>query len=173
MSINLSISSKERVARWVQRPFLNKLLAWAVQLIVPRQRVGVVAVVVDENGRFLMLKHVFHPHAPWGLPGGWLKRNEDPPAGVLREIKEETGLTAVIDSLLVLTHETQPSHIGIAYLAHAQATELTLSSEIIEGGWFDTDNLPAPMLTLHKTAVKTAVGRLKRDLRSVDQLNNR
>lgn len=173
MNINLSVSSKERVARWVQRPFLNKLLAWAVQLIVPRQRVGVVAVVVDENGRFLMLKHVFHPHAPWGLPGGWLKRNEDPQVGVLREIKEETGLTAVIDSLLVLTHETQPSHIGIAYLAHAQATELTLSSEIIEGGWFDTDNLPAPMLTLHKTAVKTAVGRLKRDLRSVDQLNNR
>ena len=160
MNINLSISSKERVARWVQLPFFNKLLVWAVRLIVPRQRVGAVAVVMDENGRFLMLKHVFHPHAPWGLPGGWLKRNEDPRVGVLREIKEETGLTAVIGSLLVLTHETQPPHIGIAYLAHAQATELTLSGEIIDGDWFDTDNLPAPMLSLHKTAVKTAVGRL-------------
>ena len=161
VNINLSISNKERLARWVQRPFFNKLLIWAVQLIVPRQRVGAVAVVVDENGRFLLLKHVFHPHAPWGLPGGWLKRNEDPQDGVLREIKEETGLTAVIDSLLILVHEKEPPHIGIAYLARAKATDdLTLSTEIIEGAWFDRDDLPSPLLSLHKIAVETAVSQL-------------
>ena len=164
MNMNLSVSSKERVAQWVQRPFFNKLLVWAVQLIVPRQRIGAVAVVMDENGRFLMLKHVFHPHAPWGLPGGWLKRNEDPQVGVLREIKEETGLTAVIDSLLILIHETQPPHIAIAYMAHAQATELTLSGEIIEGGWFDMNNLPSPLINLHKVAIKSAVEQLQNKL---------
>jgi len=153
------------MAQWVQRPFLNKLLVWAVQLIVPRQRVGAVAVVMDENGRFLMLKHIFHPHAPWGLPGGWLKRNEDPQAGVLREIKEETGLTAVIDSLLILVHEKQPLHIGIAYLAHAKATDdLTLSAEIIEADWFDRDSLPSPLLSLHRIAMETAVEQLQNKL---------
>ena len=160
MNIKLSTAQKERLARWVKRPFLNKLLIWAVRIIVPRQRIGAVAVVVDENGRFLMLKHVFHPYAPWGLPGGWLKRNEDPQVGVLREIKEETGLTAVIDSLLILVHETKPPHIGIAYLAHAQAAEMTLSGEIIEADWFDRDNLPSPLLPIYEIAVKTAVKKL-------------
>ncbi len=147
---------KERIARWVKRPFLNNLLVWAVQLTVPRQRIGAVAVVMDDNGRILMLKHVFHPHAPWGLPGGWMQRNEAPADGVLREIKEETGLTAVIGNLLILTHDKYPPHISIAYMAHAEPTTMTLSAEIIDADWFAPDNLPTPLLPLHKKAINAA-----------------
>ncbi len=155
--MNLSTKWKERIAHWTERPFLNKLLIWAVRLIVPRQRIGAVAVVVDSDGRILMLKHVFHPHAPWGLPGGWMKRNEAPADGVLREIKEETGLTAVIGSILLLTHDKHPPHVSAAYLAYADPSPMTLSAEIIDADWFAPDNLPAPLLPLHKKAVQAAM----------------
>ncbi len=62
-----------------------------------------------------MLRHVFHPAWPWGLPGGWLKRNEAPEEGALRELKEETGLTAVIGPSILVSHGDHPVHTGIAY----------------------------------------------------------
>lgn len=36
----------------------------------------------------------------WTLPGGGLRHGEDPAEGVLRELAEETGLSARIDRLL-------------------------------------------------------------------------
>ena len=86
---------KQVAAQWVKRPFLQRLMILAVHLIVPKQRIGVGLVVFDEQDRVLLLKHVFHPKTPWGLPGGWLGRDESPEQCALRELMEETGLTAV------------------------------------------------------------------------------
>ncbi|NJN55383.1 MAG: NUDIX domain-containing protein [Anaerolineae bacterium] len=114
-------------------------------------------VVMNEQGQILMLKHVFHPQAPWGLPGGWLNRNEDPQDCALRELREETGLTAVLDRLLVLQRDPVPSHIGAIYLAFAQAKPLQLSGEIIEARWFDPETLPQPLTAMTEQAIVTAV----------------
>jgi 8-oxo-dGTP diphosphatase len=124
-----------------------------------RHRVGVAAVVLDEQRRVLLLKHVFHPAAPWGLPGGWLERDEAPAAAVLRELKEETGLTAVLGPVVHMTHEARPPHIGIAYLAHTVRGELRLSSEIIDAAWYAVDALPTPLLPFVRQAISAAITR--------------
>ena len=77
-------------------PFVNYFMAWGIRLVVPKQRIGAGLVALDEEDRVLLLRHVFHPYTPWGIPGGWLNRHEAPADGVLRELKEETGLTAVL-----------------------------------------------------------------------------
>ena len=42
------------------------------------------------QGQVLLVEHVFHPYAPWGLPGGWIDRNESPSqTAVIRELQEE------------------------------------------------------------------------------------
>ena len=139
--------------RLMRRPMLHRLMVWGINLLVPRQRIGVSLVAFDEHDRVLVLRHVFHPFAPWGLPGGWLKRNEDPAAGVLRELREETGLTAVLGPVICVAHEPSPVHVGIAYLGRVQPVPITLSLEIIEAAWFEVDALPSPLLPFVQTAI--------------------
>ena len=154
---NLPISWKYKIAQLVKRPLLNRLMKWAIRLIIPRHRVGVVLVVMNEMEQVLMLRHVFHPYAPWGLPGGWLNRHESPAEGVLRELKEETGLTAVLDTILFADRQPNPPHLGIAYRGHLQSGSIELSGEIIEADWFSFDTLPEPLLPFHRDVLETAV----------------
>jgi 8-oxo-dGTP diphosphatase len=147
---------KRQIARLVRWPLCRHALALAVSAITARHRVGVAAVVLDENGRVLLLKHVFHPVAPWGLPGGWLERDESPATAALRELKEETGLTAVLGPVVHMTRETRPPHIGIAYLAHSASGELRLSPEIIEAAWYPPSTLPS-LLPFVRQAIAAAV----------------
>ena len=113
-------------------------------------------VALDDEARVLLFRHVFHPHTPWGLPGGWLNQGESPSEGVLREFKEETGLTAVLSSPLLIENQSRPPHIGIAYLGRIQPGPMTLSAEIIEAQWFPTNDLPVPLSSFTKDAIGAA-----------------
>jgi ADP-ribose pyrophosphatase YjhB (NUDIX family) len=141
----------------MQLPGMQRLMVWAIYLITPRHLMGINLVVLNERYQILLLKHVFHPYAPWGLPGGWLNRGEDPKDCALRELREETGLTAVLDQILVLQRNSELSQIGVVYLAFAQTEPFRLSSEIIEARWFEPDDLPQPLTAITQEAIATAV----------------
>ncbi|MCB9431468.1 MAG: NUDIX domain-containing protein [Ardenticatenaceae bacterium] len=149
---------KKFVANLVRFPLLRQLMLLGIRLFVPRQRLGVTMVALDERNRVLLLRHVFHPEYPWGLPGGWLGRNEPPDQGVLRELREETGLTAVLGPTLLVRREDHPPHIGIAYLGYVQPGAFSLSGEIIEAAWFDPDDLP-PLYPFMDDAIQIALKR--------------
>lgn len=155
-SLAISVAWKERIARLVKRPLLHWLMVRAILLTVPKRRLGVSLVPLNANGQVLLLRHVFHPKTPWGLPGGWLGRGEAPAAGVLREFREETGLTAVLGPVIHVEHSTNPDHIGIAYLGYVQPGPITLSGEILAANWYTVDLLP-PLLPFARQAVETAV----------------
>ena len=138
-------------------PLLRQLMLWGMKLMVPRQRIGVSMIALDDQERVFLLKHVFHPTVPWGPPGGWLGRDEAPATGVLRELYEETGLTAEIGPVVHMALEENPSHIGVAYLAQIQPGPLKLSAEILEAAWFPSDDLPLPQYSFTQQAIKTAV----------------
>ena len=102
-------------------------------------------------------RHVFHPYFEWGLPGGWLKKDEAPTAGVLRELREETGLTADLGPPVSVSHNLTPPHIGIAYMGKLNPGDMALSHEIMETGWFELDNLPVPLSPHTQEAIRSAV----------------
>lgn len=61
-----------------------------------RVNVGLGAVVLDDEGRFLLCKRLADKHGKgtWGFPGGKPDPGESPEEGVLRELAAETGIVA-------------------------------------------------------------------------------
>jgi ADP-ribose pyrophosphatase YjhB (NUDIX family) len=62
----------------------------------------VVHAVVERDGALLLVRRAPHlsEGGKWGLPGGFLDRDERLVDGVLRELREETGWTGVVQRLL-------------------------------------------------------------------------
>jgi len=62
----------------------------------------VVHALVERDGALLLVKRAPHlsEGGKWGLPGGFLDRDENLVEGVLRELREETGWTGEVVSLL-------------------------------------------------------------------------
>ncbi len=120
-------------------------MALGIRLVVPRQRIGVALVAFNSNEEVLLLRHVFHAGSTWGLPGGWLGRNEAPVDGLARELREETGRQALIGPPIHVAYETRPPHLVMAYLGWLQPGTMRFNVEIVEARWFATDDLPRPL----------------------------
>jgi 8-oxo-dGTP diphosphatase len=139
---------------------LHGWLAWVLHATFS---VGVTGVVRADDGRVLLLRHRLWPQdTQWGFPGGFAKRGEQFSETVVREVREETGLTVTVGRLLEV-------RVGDRYRAEVYY-EATLvggieglalqDSEILEAGLFTVDSLPATMPPLHRQFAK-------RDARSV------
>jgi ADP-ribose pyrophosphatase YjhB (NUDIX family) len=156
VDVQISLERKEQLARLMRRPVFRSLLPLAVRVAVPKQRVGVALVAFNSDEEVLLLRHVYHPTAPWGLPGGWLGRNEDPAAGLARELREETGLSVVVGRPVIALYDPLPPHIVMAFLGDVESGDLTLGPEILDAHWFPVDSLPEPVLPFTRCAISAA-----------------
>ncbi len=147
---------KEQLAALIRLQPVKWLMAGGVRLVVPSHRIGVALVAFNEEDELLLLRHVFHPETPWGLPGGWLGRHESPADGLVRELREETGLTVTIGPPALVTHQPGPSHLIMAYLGTVQPGPITLSAEILEARWFALSDLPAGTHPFTRQAARAA-----------------
>jgi 8-oxo-dGTP pyrophosphatase MutT (NUDIX family) len=116
---------------------------------------GVAGIIFNPAGQVLLVEHVFHPHAPWGLPGGWVDRREDPAGALEREMREELGMAVRVGPVLLAEVEYD-AHIDLAYICYSSEPVGTLSSELLDYGWFDTVALP-PLHTFHYRAIMRAL----------------
>ncbi len=152
----LSSTTKQRLARWIARPPMPSLLALAAALVVPRHRLGALVVMFDEEGRVLLLEHVFHNPNPWGLPGGWLRRGETPGQAAVRELEEETGLKCQLGAVVLISREIRPSHLTVVFNARLAGGELDLGREILSARWFEPNDLPPGIESFVSRAVRLA-----------------
>lgn len=68
---------------------------------LPTKRTIAQALVRDEAGRLLVCELVYK--TPWDLPGGVVDPLESPATAVLRELREELGVTAMVRSLAAVS----------------------------------------------------------------------
>jgi 8-oxo-dGTP diphosphatase len=106
--------------------------------------VAVGAVVVDE-GRVLLVRRGREPlKGHWSLPGGLLEVGEALADGLVREVREETGLTVEPVELIELLDriyrdgERVRYHYVIAdYLCRLVSGELTAASDVDAARWVE------------------------------------
>lgn len=156
LPMNLSLSWKEKIAGLLRLPFTDRLMVIGIRAVVRPVRIGVAIVAFNEEGKVLMLRHVFHPSFPWGLPGGWLATGEDPGDCALRELREEAGLAADLGPPVHVARDPYPDHIGIAYLGWIHPGTPIPGPEIMEARWFTPDALPQPLLPFTQEAIFAA-----------------
>lgn len=116
---------------------------------------GVSVVVTNLSGDLLLLRHSYGPDV-WSLPGGGLKRGEDPEQCARREVKEELGMT--LGRLRPLgrieEHISGSPHTAHLFAAVCDARPRPDRREVIEARFFPTHSLPEPLGTLTRSRLE-------------------
>lgn len=113
------------------------------------RHVVVDAIAINNKNQILLVKraeHVFRG-GKWGLPGGYLDRDETIKEAVVREVKEETNLKAkpiklfkVIDNPNRRNEDRQG--VCFIYVVSVTGDPKPQQSEVSEVKWVDLDKLP-------------------------------
>jgi|SRR6185369_3946032 len=105
--------------------------------------VSTTGIIINGERKVLLLEHVLRPGSGWALPGGFLNAGEQPADGLIRELREETGLEVVN----VRSHfaRLDRRHIEIFFTAEPIGEAVVKSREIMDLGWFSFEELPTGM----------------------------
>ena len=109
------------------------------------------AVIRDDAGRLLLIKRGHEPGAGlWSLPGGRIEPGETGTQALVREMREETGLTVKVGRLLGTV--TRPGLDGdVIDISDYEATiitgSLTPGDDAADACWVDTADLESMPVT--------------------------
>jgi len=104
--------------------------------------------IVRDGGEVLFVRHTYGNRRAWELPGGSMRRGEEPEAAVRREMAEELGVELVdlrkVDEVEVTgSHKRTLLHCFTAGTGGA-AVRLA-AAEIAEARWAAADAPPRPL----------------------------
>ena len=121
--------------------------------------IAAIALIRDDRGRVLLVKQRGGPFAgSWLLPGGRAADDESAVHALVREVREETGLT-MTDAIYITGYRTSGDGYDLTVLMYRGSAEGTLAAE---GGsdvrWFDVDAIPDPHPALRRQLRDAGVG---------------
>ena len=124
--------------------------------------VGVSGVVLDDEGRVLLLRHRYRaPDRAWGLPSGYASSGEHFEETLGREVWEETGCRVEVTELLQIVSGYK-LRLEIFFLAHHVEHEPQPDQrEVLEARFFHPDEFPAGLPEWHVKIVELALGRVE------------
>ena len=113
--------------------------------------IAAIALIRDERGRVLLVKQSGGPFAgSWLLPGGRAGDDESAVHALVREVREETGLT-MTDAVYVTGYRTSGDGYDLTVLLYSGPAEGTLIAERgSDARWFEPDAVPDPHPALRR-----------------------
>jgi NADH pyrophosphatase NudC (nudix superfamily) len=93
--------------------------------------VPVVAAVIEHEGEMILVRQEGWPTGWFGLVTGFLERDEEPAAAIVREIEEELGLAAEPPEWIGAFAYPEQNQLILAYAVRCAGT-ITLSDELSE-----------------------------------------
>lgn len=116
-----------------------------VRGLAPSYTVGSICLIERPDGHVLLVRQAYRER--WGIPGGLLRRREDPADAARREVYEEVGLDIELIGEPAVVVDAVPQRIDIVYRARpvslaAIAEMAPRSPEVLDARWFAPDELP-------------------------------
>jgi len=115
--------------------------------------VAVLGIIMNDDRKVLLLKHTYRRAEPWGLPSGYIEK-EDPNAGLQREIFEETSFTVEIGQIIYTGYADNPPRINLYFSGRITSGEFKSCEEISECDFFDIKDLPGYMPNYEKELIR-------------------
>lgn len=130
----------------VPRLFLAAFGGLYNDLFGRRSRLGSAAVIFDQRGRVLLVRHSYG-RRNWELPGGGRKANESVEETVRREVREEVGIDVVVERLCGIYYEADVDQHHFAFVCRQPdgAIPKPSSPEILACDYWPVESLPRPI----------------------------
>src|SRR5262245_1659811 len=115
---------------------------WTMRLAHTRFTVTAGAVIFNDKGEVLLLKHRFRVGSGWGLQGGFMEKVEQPNDALRRELREEIGLEFDDVKIFAARSFKKTKQVEVLFRARANAQVKSQTVEVERAEWFVIDALP-------------------------------
>ena len=115
---------------------------WTMRLTHTRFTVTAGAIIFNNKGEVLLLKHRFRAGSGWGLPGGFLEKGEQPIEALRRELREEIGLEVADAEVFAARSFRKPMQVEVLFRCSANTHVKPRNMEVERAEWFAIDSLP-------------------------------
>lgn len=122
---------------------------------LPQHYVSVAGVVLDAAGRILLIRR--RDNGEWQIPGGVLEPAESIPAGVLREIEEETGVLVRVGDLTGVYKNVARGVVSLVYRCEPVGGATRVSDESSAVEWMSVDEARARITEVFRVRVDDAL----------------
>jgi len=121
----------------------------------PLHSVSVAGVVVDDEGRALLIQRRDNGH--WEPPGGILELDESPEDGVRREVFEETGLKVEVERLTGVYKNMSRGIVALVFRCRRLDGDLSMGDETRALEWVRGADLQERMKEAYVVRVRDAM----------------
>jgi len=129
-------------------------------------RPGVAAVIPNGEGRILLQRR--SDNGLWGLPGGSVEIGESVRDAIVREVREETGLSVEVvrligvysDPRVQIVHYPDGNvvhYVSTLFACRIVAGDLRTCEETLALEFFDPADLPDDFLPMHRIRIQDAL----------------
>jgi 8-oxo-dGTP diphosphatase len=121
----------------------------------PRHSVSVAAAIVDESGQLLAVRRRDNGH--WEPPGGILELDETIQAGLIREVREETGLEVEPQALSGVYKNMRRGIVALVFRCRIIGGEPRPTREAEQVSWLSPDEISNLMDEAYATRLLDAL----------------
>ena len=143
----------------VWRALPPRVRRWSMRATQTRFTVTAGALIFNDSGQILLLKHRFRAGSGWGIPGGFLEFGEQPEQALRRELREEIGLEVSHVEVFTARSFKKPRQVEILFRCRANAKGAELkprAMEVEHAEWFSVQNLPAGLPSDQRLLIERA-----------------